>query len=527
MTTPTSLLNTPAGKQWENIGARHHHGINVPLFSLHSDKSCGIGEYTDLLPIITWCKEIGFDIIQLLPLNDTGENPSPYSSISAFALNPIYLGLIDLPYVKNDSELMQRISAMQRLNQSQRVDYKAVLSEKNVFLREYFKKYSEKVITTDPYKNFVIENDWLYPYALFKTLKIQYQWRKCSEWDPSHQNLSQEAYQSLLRQYLSEIVFHIFVQYFCFEQMERAKKEAFSQGVFLKGDIPILIDRESADVWYFPQLFVMQYSSGAPPDMYSAEGQNWGAPVYNWETIEAKDYAWWKERLQVAEKLYHIYRIDHVVGFFRIFAIPLGKSGREGKFLPEDENKWIPQGESIMRAMLEASSMLPIGEDLGTVPPDVRICLHRLGICGTKVMRWERNWNGDRSYIPYEKYSLDSMTTVSTHDSETVKQWWKNNRDDVLEFATFKGWIFESELSQEHLFEILHDSHHSNSLFHINLLQEYLALVPGMTWPKLEDERVNVPGIIADSNWSYKFLPSVEEIISNSDLRLIMQNMLK
>lgn len=526
MTTPSSLLNTPAGKQWERIGTKHHHGINLPLFSLHSDKSCGIGEYPDLLPMISWCKAIGFDVIQLLPLNDTGDNSSPYTSISAFALNPIHLGLADLPFVQNDAELVQRITAMQKLNQSQRIDYKIVLAEKNAFLREYFKKYSEKILSTDHYKSFVRENDGLYPYALFKTLKIQYQWKMCSEWDPSHQNVTFEFYQQLLRQHAAEIAFHIFVQYYCFEQMENVKREAEAQGVFLKGDIPILIDRESADVWYSKQLFILQYSSGSPPDMYSPEGQNWGAPVYNWETIEAQDYAWWKERLKVAERLYHIYRIDHVVGFFRIYAIALGKTGREGKFLPEDTSRWIPQGESIMKMMLGSSTMLPIGEDLGTVPPEVRECLHRLGICGTKVIRWERNWNGDRSYISYPLYPQDSMTTVSTHDSETVKQWWKNHEEETREFTKFKGWNYTPELSNEYLLEILRDSHRSNSLFHINLLNQYLAVVPGMTWSKLEDERINVPGVISDTNWSYKFLPPVEEIVSNETLRQIMQNLI-
>lgn len=527
MTSSTELLQSPARDHWQRIGPKNHHGINIPLFSLHSKNSCGIGEFPDLIPLIHWCKNIGFDVIQLLPLNDSGENSSPYSGISAFALNPIHLGLAELPNLDQFPDLQQLVADMQGMNRSQRVDYSLVRPAKDNFMREYYRRVASQIIPSEAYQKFVQENSWLPNFALFKALKIFNCWAAYSEWNESFQNITPERYQELLRDHESEITYHIFVQYLCFEQFKKVKAEAEKKGVFLKGDIPILIDRESADVWKHRNLFLMNLTAGSQADMYSDEGQNWGNPIFNWEAIENENYLWWKERLQYAGNFYHLYRLDHVVGFFRIWAIPLGHTAKDGKYIPEDEQTWLSHGEGIMREMLMMSPMLPIAEDLGVVPPEARICLNYLGICGTKVIRWERRWRKDKSFIPYDEYPKTSMTTVSTHDSQTLQEWWKLNPHESMAFASFKGWVYQPELSLQRHKEILHDSHHTGSLFHINLLQEYLALVPGMTWPNPQDERINVPGTISDTNWSYRFRPSLEEIVSNSALRQIMQDMLK
>lgn len=517
---PNSLLASSAGSQWQRIGIRHHHGINIPLFSLHSQTSCGIGEFTDLIPLLEWCKSIGFDIIQLLPLNDTGDNSSPYSAISAFALNPIHLGLAQLPDL--DAELLGDLRQMQNRASGLRVDYPAVRKTKDAFLRKYYQKVFSTVSGTEAYKQFVQNNDWLYPYALFKVLKIMNHWSSWTTWSADLQKPVPEQYQQLLKEHSLEISYHIFVQFLCFQQFAQVKCEAERQGVFLKGDIPILIDRESADVWHDRILFLLQFSAGAPPDMYAAEGQNWGSPIYNWSVIEEDGYRWWKERLQVASALYHLYRIDHIVGFFRIWAIPEGHPGHEGGFIPEDSRLWIPQGTKVMHEMLTCCPLLPIGEDLGSVPLDVKGALSSLGISGTRVMRWERMWDQGRWFIPFADYALASMTTVSTHDSDTLLLWWKHSPDEARDFAQFKGWEYTADLSREHNCEILYDSHHTGSLFHINLLQEYLALVPGMTWDNPEDERVNRPGTVSDSNWSYRFRPSLEQIVASDALRSVM-----
>jgi 4-alpha-glucanotransferase len=513
------LLQTPAAQEWKKIGIRHHHGINVPLFALRSKTSGGIGEFNDLIPLIDWCRELGLDVIQLLPLNDGGNECSPYCSLSAIALNPLYLTLSALPYLEAMPNHQSRLAELQLLNNSQRITYPAVFKAKRKFLKEYFSAVGDRIINTNDYHLFLSRYPWIETYALFKAIKLERHWESWENWPPEMRNAGPKEYFSLLE----GVNFQYCLQYFCFQQLQNIKKIAEQKGVFLKGDIPILINKESADVWHQRRFFHLDYVAGAPPDMYSKEGQKWGFPLYNWEALESDHYNWWKIRLNVASAFYPIYRIDHMVGFFRIWGMKNDEPAKQGHYFPADRATWIAHGKKILEMMLSSCCMLPIGEDLGTVPPEVRICLRELGICGTKVMRWERNWNTDKSFIPPEKYIPESMTTVSTHDSETLQLWWQNNPQDVMDFCKYKGWKLTPSLIPEYHQEILWDSHHSGSFFHINLLNEYLALVPGLTWPKLEDERINIPNLVSDFNWSYRFKPSVEEIVTNESLHQIIK----
>ena len=256
--------------------------------------------------------------------------------------------------------------------------------------------------------------------------------------------------------------------------------------------------------------------------MYSKEGQNWGFPIYDWKALERQDDFWWRQRLAIAGEFYDIYRVDHIVGLFRIWAVPEGKTAVEGSFIPQDPATWIAHGRRILQMMLNSSAMLPIGEDLGTIPPEVRVCLRELGICGTKVMRWERAWHEDGHFLPINSYPAASMTTVSTHDSETLTLWWNHQTAEANLFAQQKRWNYAVPLPQQYLFEILRDSHYSSSLFHINLLNEYLALFPELVWPNPKMERINVPGTISNTNWSYRIRPSIEEIVQHRDLATLM-----
>lgn len=526
-TLESALFSSPAALSWKKIGIRQHHGINLPLFSLHSSKSSGIGEFFDLLPLLPWCKKIGFDVIQLLPLNDTGPETSPYNALSAYALNPIHLSLHALPNIDHLPELSKQLSNLHKLCEQQRINYPKVNEMKQQFLNEYFQQASEEIMRSEDYQQFVNLNPWLEGYALFKSIKENRQWQSWEEWPDEIQTPSPNDYSKLLNELENRIKYHFFLQYLCFKQLKTVKEEAKKLNIFLKGDIPILINRESADVWLHSHLFQTEFSAGSPPDMYSKEGQYWGFPIYNWEELDKQNYQWWRQRLIVADQLYDIYRIDHVVGFYRIWAIPKGLTGKDGKFTPENPVEWIVNGEKIMRVMLEDHSMLPIGEDLGVVPTEVRQNLLKLGICGTKVMRWERMWEEDKRFIKPEDYLIESMTTVSTHDSDTLTLWWKNNPDEAEDFAKFKGWEYSVPIKSEQLIEILRDSHHTASLFHINLLNEYLAIIPGLTWPNPEDERINFPGIVSDLNWTYRFRPSVEEIIANKELADVCSDLIR
>lgn len=521
------ILATPAAAQWQSVGIKDHHGFDIPIFSLHSKSSSGIGEYTDLLPLIPWVKELGMDVIQLLPINDTGPENSPYLTLSAYALNPMYLGLEQLPRVQEYSALTMMLRELKPFNLSQHINYRALYSARRNFLHEYFNRFHESIQVSPEFQTFKKENPWLQGYALFKALKEFSSWSSWENWPAEVKNPTPSSMIKLLNRFESDILFHEIVQFLCFQQMEKVRKTAQEHGVQLMGDIPILINRESADVWLERPLFLLEYAAGAPPDMYSAEGQKWGFPLYDWAEMEKTNYAWWRTRLKVAARLYNLYRLDHVVGFFRIWGIPIAQKATEGRFIPEDPMTWIPHGEKIMRVMLEEQSMLPIGEDLGVIPPEVRVCLKKLGICGTKVMRWERMWDEDSRFIRPEDYPYISLTTVSTHDSETLQLWWRDNPQEAREYARTKGWNYAPQLTPEQHFQLLYDSHHTKSLFHINLLQEYLPLVPGFTWGSPSEERINLPGTISDSNWSYRFRPSVEELVQSKDFRSLMQKILQ
>src|SRR6185436_4022459 len=170
---------------------------------------------------------------------------------------------------------------------------------------------------------------------------------------------------ALEAQHAQEMLFYLLLQYICHLQLTSVKNYAHSKGILLKGDIPILISPDSADAWYKPQRFNFNLAAGAPPDMFNKKGQYWGFPLFDWEHLKNSDFLWWKDRLKVAAYYYDLYRIDHVVGFFRIWAIPLNHSATEGKFLPENPSLWIPQGKEVLLKILNATSMLPIAEDLG------------------------------------------------------------------------------------------------------------------------------------------------------------------
>lgn len=511
------LLGTPAGLNWQNTAIKNHHGINTPIFSLRSEQSSGIGEYLDLIPLISWIKEIGFDVLQLLPINDTGLDTSPYNAISSKALHPIYISLKSLPNIHNYPELIGRFSEFQELNSLPRVDYISVLNKKESFLRYYFDNEFDTISKTATYKEFVEKNPWLQAYALFKYFKSHYKWKSWQDW-PLDFSLDHDP---------KNLQFHYFVQYLCFMQMLEVKEFAKKNGVLLKGDIPILINPDSADVWYSPQLFDLSHSAGAPPDMYCEQGQNWGFPLYNYSELAKDHFKWWRERLHVATQLYDLYRLDHIVGFYRIWAINRGDLAINGKFLPSNEEEWIPLGENLLKILLEsASTMLPIGEDLGVIPDAVRESMKRLGICGTKMMRWERKWKEDSSYINSKDYDPISMTTVSTHDSETLILWWQNCPQEAKEYAKYKGWEYNIPLSKEAHIAILKESHQSGSLFHINLLQEYTSIFPELSWENPEDERINIPGVVTSRNWTFRYKSDINAIIQHTGLKNIMRSFL-
>ena len=308
---PNRILSEGKDRVWDWFGLTERQtmrGVAVPLFSLRTKDDFGIGEFADLPKLGDWCVSHGMNIIQILPINDTTahydwHDSYPYNAISAFALNPVYLNLEQLG-IKTDAAF-KRTRTM--LNGKDFVDYPKVLKAKWKHFQIAFEQQWETRKDSEDFKQFCNDNaDWLPDYAQF-----------CAERDGNGTEI------------------HLFLQYHCDKQLREAVKALHDKGLLLKGDIPIGVNPSGVDVKSHPDLFNLDVQVGAPPDDFSAEGQNWGFPSYNWEAMAQDDYAWWQRRLQVMARYFDAYRIDHILGFFRIWEIPkTAKSGLLGHFSP-------------------------------------------------------------------------------------------------------------------------------------------------------------------------------------------------
>ncbi len=507
------LQNTPAGEHWQKITPKHHHGINLSLLSVHSEQSEGCGDFYDLLSLIDFCKSIGFSTIQLLPLYDSGLDPSPYNGISAFALNPVYLRLSSLPNIRSSAKLQQQIQELSEYNKASRVAYQKVREQKIAIFKEYIQ--SQQPEASALYQQFLKENSWVIKYAQFAALKQHFQGDSWEKW-PADERMIDQA----LRELSQEIETYSLLQYFCYKQLKEVKQHADRHGILLMGDVPILLSRDSSDVWANPELFLLDRSCGAPPDMYNPDGQNWGFPIYNWEAHEKTGFAWWTQKLQFAENFFHLYRLDHVVGFFRFWSYSVETPDLPACFLPREKAEWLPLGSKLLQILLEKTSMLPIGEDLGKIPKGVRETLQQLGIPGTRVCRWEYT---NKEFIDPASYPPLTLTTLSTHDSETLRTWWERIAIDSRKWAYQFHIPYSRFLSPETIDHLLLQSHRSSSLFHINLLQEYFSLFPELIHSLASEERINTPGTMSEKNWTYRMKPSIETFCTHNDLKKAMQ----
>lgn len=303
-------------------------GVVIPVFSLRSDGSQGVGDFGDLCKMIDWADAVGMRAVQLLPINDTTTTGSwrdsyPYNAISVFALHPLYLDLREWQYLPLYQKYNQRFSELNRLNT---LDYEATLHAKTAFLKELFEKKGKALHATPDYQRYTTANAfWLIPYARFCLLRDQYRTANFREWKEEAPTQDTGELQS----------FPAFVQYLLHRQMEKAHKHARSKGIILKGDIPIGVCRDSVPAWADARLFNFNGQAGAPPDDFSQDGQNWGFPTYDWDYMASTDYSWWRRRLQVMGRYFDAYRMDHVLGFFRIWEIPIEQhNGILGHFRP-------------------------------------------------------------------------------------------------------------------------------------------------------------------------------------------------
>ncbi len=317
----------------DTITLQRRSGVAVPLWSLRLDGDSGTGEFRHLLPFGDWCGAAGLDLIQLLPIHDSGTNTSPYSAVSAFALNPIYVDLSDLP---GSEEISEDILALRRrYGPRETLAYGEIRAEKLDLARRLFNAVEGPTEAAD-LDVWMATRPWIRPYAAYVVLKERNEMRPWWEWgndaEPSSPLIDgiwdDETTGATCR-------FLAWIQYHLQRQLDAVVAGLKERKLILKGDVPILMSRDSADVWWERRVFDLTYQAGAPPDMFSEDGQNWGFPVYNWDLLKDEDYKWWRDRLDQAERWFDAIRIDHVLGFFRIWAIPDGDfSAQRGHYRP-------------------------------------------------------------------------------------------------------------------------------------------------------------------------------------------------
>ncbi|NJN26978.1 MAG: 4-alpha-glucanotransferase [Cyclobacteriaceae bacterium] len=318
-------------------------GVAVPVFSIKTTTSCGIGEFMDIKKLIDWAVQTRLKLVQILPINDTVATQSwtdsyPYAAISVFALHPIYLHLPKMGTLKDKKTMQEVLAKGAELNALPQIDYEAVMKLKSPFYKKLYDQQKAQFLKDEGFKLFFEENkSWLVPYAAFSRLRDQFgtpdftQWAQYSTY---HKDIIEDLVDPKQPDY-DHYAVHYFIQYHLHLQMKEVADYAREKGVVLKGDIPIGIYRNSADAWVEPGLYHMDKQAGAPPDGYAISGQNWGFPTYNWEEMAKDGYSWWRRRLSKMAAYFDAYRIDHILGFFRIWEIPWHSvEGLMGKFNP-------------------------------------------------------------------------------------------------------------------------------------------------------------------------------------------------
>jgi 4-alpha-glucanotransferase len=486
-------------------------GLVVPLFSLHSSQSGGIGEIPDLALLGPWLGRAGLRAVQLLPVGTlpAGES-SPYSALSAMAIDPVYLALsqvADYTAIGGDVRLpLADQVALRAARSATEVNYTAVRQAKESALRLAFSLFWEvDWLRTTPRAGacaaFISWEDWwLGDYALYCALRGRYgpRW---SEWPAPLARRDREALDDARRELEQEILFHQYVQWLADAQWEQAREALGDIRVF--GDFPFMVSVDSADVWAHQAVFRFDRTVGTPPDAFSETGQDWGLPVYRWDAMKASDDRWLRQRARRMSRLYDGYRVDHLVGFFRTYSRGLGE--RLGDFEPDTVPDQQAQGERVLRIFIETGAQVT-AEDLGSIPDFVRASLANLEVPGYKVLRWERGWDKPgKPFLAPPTYPRVSVATTSTHDIEPLALWWDvidgDEKTAMLKLVNVEappGAPFDRQLHRS-LLELA-GSAGSDLLL--------LPIQDVFGWP----DRINVPATVGGHNWTWKLPLSVEAL---------------
>jgi 4-alpha-glucanotransferase len=477
---------------------RRQSGLSVPLFALVSRRSWGIGEFADLAMFSRWAAEAGQSLLQILPVNEMppGER-SPYSAMTAMALDPIY---ISLPEVADFAGLGGELvldhadaSVLSAVRDAPRIRYEPVRQLKQRWLRRAFDRFLRLEVARGTRRaarfDAFVEREawWLDEYAVFRSLHALHDGLPWQTW-PEPLARAEAAAVSQSRAALhAEITYRKYLQWLAAEQWAEAKRLAWPTRIF--GDLPFMISADSPDVWARQPEFRFDATIGVPPDAFSDTGQDWGLPPWRWDAMAANDFAWMRARARRHAAIYDGYRIDHLVGLYRTYIRPIDK-GVPAFFEPAGEPAQIALGEKLI-GILGSGDPAPtlIAEDLGVIPPFVRESMARLDLPGLKVLRWERHWDQpDQPPIDPRAFPERSVATTGTHDLEPLA-------------ATEEG------VTEEQRGHVLRALLSAGSCLTLIPLQDVFG------W----NERINTPAVVDEVNWTWRLPWPVDTWLDRED----------
>lgn len=484
---------------------RRLSGILLPLFSLRSPTDAGIGDFGALDQLFGWMQRARQQLLMLLPLLPTAPgDPSPYSTRSAFGLNPLF---IDLSRLEGAAFRDDERDQLAQARAADTVQYPLVFALKGAALERAFAHFETKG-DRGAFERWqaAAEQEWLSGFALFAALSEAQGHRAWWEWPEGLAKRDPSAIAAASKEHERRVRFHAFLQWVAAMQWRDVRAQAKARGVLLCGDEPFIIAKDSADAWCYPHYLRTDGRLGVPPDDFSATGQDWGLPWFDFEALARDGDRWLKARARHAAATYDVRRIDHAIGYFRQYV--RDDQHPHGRFLPGDEPNQRSLGEKNFRLLSDGAGI--VAEDLGVIPRFARDTLQHLQLPGYQVMRWSRT---DGVYQDPRHYPEVSLVTTGTHDTESVREWWEKaphwEREAVCrtfpELHSFfpPGASFTPQLHEALLNAALRAS-------------SRLCVIP---WQDVfaELDRVNVPATMGPHNWSYRMRPSVETLLQRED----------
>ncbi len=535
-------------------------GMLFPVFSMRRKGDLGIGDITAVRQCIDWLKSYNIGFLQLLPINVSGSDNSPYSSLSSVALDFIYLDMALIPELSQDDIDAVRSEYAGDWLVSESVNYSIVKKVKSQLLRLAYERYQKNGIDSLEFKSFMLsESDWLIPYCKYRWLMEEAggdeDW---TNWPSTFNTAEKAIHYEIDRNTRTDEgpravqEYYAWVQWHAFSQWKEVRTYADTAGVKLMGDVPIGVSNASADVFFEPQWFIKGWYGGAPPetvfkdDAFACKwGQNWGVPLYDWQALEKDDFAWWKRRIDKLTDIFHIFRIDHILGFYRIYSFPWHPkrnheflelndaaakkltSGNLPHFSPraddtsENQSLNLSSGDLYIKAILKAAEGYEVvGEDLGCVPDYVRPHLMELGVAGFKICHWETDANGEAQKP--EDHPACSFATYATHDHPPILAMWEDLRKNIAKGCNGSGDGLKL-ISQYASLPVMEANKYPefNSVIKWALIESLLKSSANYATLMITDildsqTRINTPGTVGDHNWTYRVAWGFENIPSTA-----------